>query len=86
MPGPLNPSPLMPPLSYKGYAIEARTFQIRGSGRWTMDLLISRRGALRAFSSPTTFPTEAAAIAGCRDYASKIIDGRIPGFSVDDLD
>jgi len=51
-----------------------------------MDLLISRRGALRAFSSPTTFPTEAAAIAGCRDYASKIIDGRIPGFSVDDLD
>lgn len=75
----------MPPLAYKGYAIEVRTFQIRGSGRWTQDLLISRRGGLRAFSGPITYPTEAAAINGCRQFGQHIIDGQVRGFSVDDL-
>jgi hypothetical protein len=75
----------MRPLSYKGFAIEARTFQIRGSGRWTLDLLISRRGGLRAFSGPTTYATEAAAIVGCRQLGQRIIDGRVRDCSVDDL-
>jgi hypothetical protein len=48
----------MNPVSYKGFAITARTFQIRGSGRWTLDLLIGRRGDLRAFSAPITYSTE----------------------------
>jgi len=75
----------VPPFSYKGYAITARTFQIRGSGRWTLDILIGRRGGLRAFSGPSTFSTEAAAIAGCRDFARRIIDGRVRDCSVEDL-
>ena len=72
-------------LPYKGYAIEVRTFQIRGSGRWTLDLLISRRGALRSFSGPTTYATEAAAIAGCQEFGQSIIDGQVNNLSVDDL-
>jgi hypothetical protein len=72
-------------LSYKGFAIEVRTFQIHGSGRWTLDLLISRRGVLRAFSGPTTYATEAAAIAGCHEFGRNIIDGRVRDLSVDDL-
>ena len=75
----------MPQIAYKGFAIEVRTFQIRGSGRWTQDLLISRRGALRAFSGPTPYASEAAAIAASREFGRHIIDGQVRGFSVDDL-
>lgn len=73
------------PLSYKGFSITARTFQIRGSGRWALDLLIGRQSGLRAFSRPTTYSTERAAIAGCCRFAQRIIDGEIRDCSVDDL-
>lgn len=75
----------MDPLSYKGFAIIARTFQIRGSGRWTLDLLIGRHTDLRAFSGGSTFPTEASAIRGCGAFARRIIDGRVKDCSVADL-
>jgi hypothetical protein len=77
---------LIPPLAYKGFTITARTFQVRGTGRWTLDLLIGRRGRLRAFSSPNTYSTEAAAIAGCHQLGQRIIDGRVRDCSVADLD
>jgi hypothetical protein len=76
----------IPPFAYKGFTITARTFQIRGTGRWTLDLLIGRRGRLRAFSSPSTYSTEAAAIAGCHQLGRRIIDGRVRDCSVADLD
>ena len=71
--------------SYKGFAITARTFQIRGSGRWTQDLLIGRRESLRAFSGPATYSSQEAAITGCREFARRIIDGRVRDCSVADL-
>jgi len=73
------------PVSYKGFTITPRTFQIRGSGRWTLDLLIRRRSGPRAFSGPTTYATEEAAIVGCCEYGRRIIDGEVRGYSVDDL-
>jgi hypothetical protein len=73
------------PLSYKGFAITARTFQIRGSGRWTLDLLIGRRTSLRSFSGPVTYSSEEAAITGCCEFARRIIDGRERDCSVADL-
>jgi hypothetical protein len=75
----------MIPFSHKGVAITARTFQIRGSGRWTLDLLIGRRTGLRAFSGPITYSTEEAAITGCCEFSQRIIDGRVRNCSVDDL-
>ena len=75
----------MNPVSYKGFAITARTFQIRGSGRWTLDLLIARRGGLRAFSAPLTYSTEMGAITGCCERGRRIIDGQVQDCSVDDL-
>ncbi|HEY8104498.1 MAG TPA: hypothetical protein VIE46_00250 [Gemmatimonadales bacterium] len=72
-------------VSYKGFAIIARTFQIRGSGRWTLDLLIGRHTDLRAFSGGSTYPTEASAIRGCGEFARRIIDGRVKNCSVADL-
>lgn len=73
------------PFPYKGFAITVRTFQIRGSGRWTQDLLIGRRDGLRSFSGPVTYSSQEAAITGCREFARRIIDGRVQDCSVDDL-
>ena len=71
--------------SYRGFVITARTFQVRGSGRWTLDLLIGRLGALRAFSDPVTYPTEAAANTACCQLGRRIIDGTVRDCSVEDL-
>jgi hypothetical protein len=73
------------PVWYKGFAITPRTFQIRGSGRWTLDLLIGRHWGLRAFSSPRTYLTEESAITGCCEFGRCIIDGLVRNCAVDDL-
>lgn len=78
------PEPTLP-LLYKGFSITTRTFQVRGSGRWTLDILIGRHNALRAFSRPITYPTESDAQAGCCRFAQRIIDGQVRDCSVDDL-
>lgn len=75
----------MGPLTYKGFGITPRTFQIHGSGRWTLDLLIERNRRLRAFSGPDTYPTEEAAIFGCCQFAHRIIDGLVQHYPVDEL-
>jgi hypothetical protein len=69
----------MSPARYKGFTITPRTFQVRGSGRWTLDLLIGQREQLRAFSGASTYGTEAAAEAGCLAFAQHIIDDSQPG-------
>ena len=70
---------------YKGYTIKPRTFQLRGTARWTLDLLISRNGRLRAFSLPATFATEAGAETACNDFGCHIIDGTVKDCTVADL-
>ena len=69
----------MSPARYKGFSITPRTFQIRGSGRWTLDLLIGQRELLRAFTGASTYGTETAAEAGCLAFAQHIIDDSQPG-------
>jgi hypothetical protein len=81
----LCPDPQLNPVSYKGFAITPRTFQVRGSGRWTLDLLIGRHWGLRAFSGPRTYPTEESAITGCCEFGCRIIDGLVRNCAVDDL-
>ncbi|MGH7658579.1 MAG: CV_2116 domain-containing protein [Gemmatimonadales bacterium] len=75
----------MTPVAYKGFAITARTFQVRGSGRWTLDLLIARLGSIRAFSGTTTYATEDAAITACCQLGRRIIDGAVEDCTVADL-
>jgi hypothetical protein len=70
---------------YGEFTIMPRTFQVRGTGHWTLDLLISHRTKVRAFSGPKTFPTEEAAIRGCHAFGRRIIEGRVPNCSIDDL-
>lgn len=64
---------------YKSFTITPRTYQVRGSGRWTLDLSIGERELLRVFTGASTYDTEAAAEAGCLAFARRIIDGNRPG-------
>lgn len=73
------------PRLYKGFTLTARTFQVRGSGKWTLDVTISRRGSLRAFSAPETFQTERDATNACLQMACRIIDKNPPDSLVSDL-
>jgi hypothetical protein len=75
----------LPPFRYKGFSITPRTFQLRGSARWTIDLLIGRNGRLRAFGDPSTCLTEAAAVTACTDFTCRIIDGVMQDCTVADL-
>jgi hypothetical protein len=72
-------------IPYKGFTITPRTYQVRGSGRWTLDLLIGQRELLRAFSGTSTYPTELAAVAGCVDFAHHLIDSSRRGCALADL-
>jgi hypothetical protein len=72
-------------VQYKGFSIVPRTFLLRGSGRWTLDLLIGRRWDLRAFSRAVTYQSEHGAILGCHRLAQRIIDGEVGDCRVDDL-
>jgi hypothetical protein len=74
-----------PPRSYKGFVLTARTFQVRGSGQWTLDVIISRRGSLRAFSSPTTYQSERDATNACMQMGCRIIDASPKDCHVSDL-
>lgn len=65
-------------VSYRGCTIIPRTFQIRGSCRWTLELVIAYRSRQRTFTGPKTFRTEQAAIRGCHAFGRRIIDGRVP--------
>jgi len=62
------------PHLYKGYTIAPRTFQVRGSDRWIVDILIGRRGSLRAFSTSETCDSERAAKAAGWSLGCSIID------------
>jgi hypothetical protein len=75
----------MKPVWYKGFAITARTYQIRSSGRWTLDVLIAGRRRLRSFSGPGTYDSEAAAITGCGAFGREIVDGKVKGCGIEDL-
>ena len=75
----------MPPRIYKGYTIIPRTFQVRGSDRWTIDLLIGRRGSLRAISRTETCTSESAANATAWSLGCSIIDRSSRDCSVREL-
>jgi hypothetical protein len=70
---------------YKGFTLTARTFQVRGSGNWTLDVTIGRRGSLRAFSGTATFQNERDATDACWRMACRIIDASPPDSLVSDL-
>ena len=72
-------------ITYKGFSILARPYQLFESKRWTVELEIRRNGRRQPFSSVERYRTEQQADARCSGLGQRIIDGRVPGWSVDHL-
>jgi hypothetical protein len=75
----------MTTISYKGFNILVRPYQLFESERWTVELEIRRNGRRRPFSLAERYRTEEEARARCSGLARLIIDGGVPGWSVEEL-
>ncbi len=74
--------------NYQGFDIVPVSKQLRDTGEWTLEIQVWRHGhesKARKFSAGNSFPTRDEAVRQCFIYGKHIIDGEIPGFSVDDL-
>ncbi len=72
-------------VSYKGFHIRARSYQLHDTRQWTVDLEIERKGRVRSFSLGERYATEGEAVARCVEFGRRIIDGAVPGCSVEHL-
>jgi len=70
---------------YKGFKILARPYQLHESKRWTADFEIRRNGRRQPFGLDERYLTEEEAEARCSGLGRRIIDGRVPGWSVEHL-
>jgi hypothetical protein len=74
---------------YEGFLIEALPNLLRDSNRWTVNgqIAYDRRGTVktRSFSGADTFESEEEAVLHTLELGRQIIEGRVPGLSVDDL-
>jgi hypothetical protein len=68
---------------YKGFEILARPARLGPS--WTVCVEIRRYGRARSFSIGGRYQTEVDAEVQCRDLGRRIIDGNVPGWSVDGI-
>jgi len=75
----------MTTIRYKGFRILSRPYQLQPSARWTVDLEIGRNGRRERFSTAERYHTEQEADARCSGLGRRIIDGRVPGWSVGHL-
>lgn len=72
-------------VSYKGFRIVARPYQVRPSKRWIVDLQIHRNGRHHSFTGERHAPSESDARVRCVTLGREIIDGRVPGWTVQPL-
>lgn len=70
---------------YKGFNILARPYLLHKSNRWAAELEISRADTTQSFGVAARYGTEEEANARCSGLGRRIIDGEIPGWSVDRL-
>jgi len=70
---------------YRGFEIVARSYQLTDSGRWTIDFDVRRGGRGRSFSLRETHASADEADAQCVILGRRIIEGRVDGWSVQDL-
>ncbi len=74
---------------YRGYMIRATPKQLRDLGDWTLDIQIGRQDHGQNTWMPAiardTFKTRTDAVAAGFKFGAHIIDGNVPGLSVDDL-
>ena len=75
--------------TYKGYVIHATPKQLRDSGKWNMDLTITKHHgnhvAEKKLFAANTFDTEDEAIKHCIGFGKQVINGQVAKCTVDDL-
>ncbi len=70
---------------YRGFEIVTRSYQLAEGERWTLDFVIRRGGRGRSFSLSEDYATQEEAEAQCIAVGRRIIEGRVKGWSVEDL-
>lgn len=70
---------------YKGFSILTRPYALHESGCWTADLEIRRSGRSQPFALQGRYQSEDEAQRECAGVGRQIIDGGVPGLSVDHL-
>ena len=81
----------MSDVEYSGFTIRPAPMKLAESGKWTLEIYISRdtgaeiRERPFSFSAANTFDTEDEAILLCINLGMRIIDGKEENFSVVDL-
>jgi len=74
---------------YRGYLLRSKSIQFADGNRWTLEVTVSLHkdsGAEpkeQTFSSENTFSSKEMADMEGIIYARKIIDGEVPGLSID---
>jgi hypothetical protein len=69
---------------YKGFKILAQPYQLHETKRWTADFEIRRNGRRQPFGLDEWYPTGGGGVP-CAGLGRRIIDGRVPGWSVEHL-
>jgi hypothetical protein len=75
----------MTTVRYKGFRILAMPYRIASTRRWTVDIEIHRHRRCQTFSLEERYRTEREAEARCTSLARRIIDGEMPGMTVEHL-
>ncbi len=76
---------------YRGYVLRSKSIQLVERNRWTLEVAISLPGGAggepreKTFSSENTFSSKEMADMEGIIYARKIIDGEVPGLSIEAL-
>ena len=70
---------------YKGFSILARPYPLYEARCWTADLEIRRSGRSQPFAIEGRYQSEGEAQVECAGLGRRIIDGGVPGWSVDHL-
>jgi hypothetical protein len=68
---------------YEGFSILSRPYQVQETKHWTVDLEIQRHGRRQPFSAAARYGTEQEALTQCSGLGRQIIDGQVPGWSVE---
>ena len=75
----------MTTVHYRGFDILARPYQLNDSRLWTIEFEIRHNGGRQPFTLKERYCTEADAERRCTGIGRLIIDGKVPGWSVDHL-
>lgn len=70
---------------YKGFDLYPKSYQLRDTEKWAMEVTIMKRNVAKLFSASNTFDTEGQALENATEFGRRIVDGAVPTCPIDDL-